>query len=139
MTTLRLKFGQVKEFELCWEISTVTLEDLYKIMLECMMVSDGVFWSRDGERILEFADSVDMMIGNTFFKKDNEKLITYKSGDAASVIDYVMVKKEIWKNVENVKAIPGEECFSQHRSFILDLTKKHRAAREMRKPERIRL
>ena len=31
--------------------------------------------NRDGERILEFADSVGMMIGNTLFKKDNEKLI----------------------------------------------------------------
>ena len=61
---------------------------------------------------MEFADSVDMMIGNTFFKKDNEKFITYKSGDAASLIGYVMVKKEIWKDVEDVKVIPGEEGFS---------------------------
>ena len=55
------------------------------------------------------------------------------------MIDYVMVKKEIWKDVKDVKVIPGEERFSQHRLLTLDLTTKHRAAKEMRKPERIRL
>ena len=36
-----LNFGLEKEFVLCWEILMVTLEDLYKAMLECMVVSDG--------------------------------------------------------------------------------------------------
>ena len=31
----------------------------------------------DGERILEFGDSVGMVVCNTFFKKENSKLITY--------------------------------------------------------------
>ena len=32
--------------------------------------------SRDGERILEFTDSLNMVVKNTFFKMDDEKLIT---------------------------------------------------------------
>ena len=49
-----------------------------------------------------------------------------------------MVKKEIWKDVKDMKVIPREECFSQHRLLILDLITMHRAARKMRKSERIR-
>ena len=35
--------------------------------------------NKDGERFLEFADRFDMVVGNTFIKKDSEKLITFKS------------------------------------------------------------
>ena len=54
-------------------------------------IHGGFGWgehNRDGERILEFADSLDMVVGNFFFKKDDKKLITYKSGNCATVIDY---------------------------------------------------
>ena len=48
-----------------------------------------------GERILEFGDAVGMVVCNTFFKKENSKLITYQSGDNRSMIDYLMVRKQI--------------------------------------------
>ena len=35
----------------------------------------------EGERILEFCDAVDMVVCNTFFNKEDSKLITYQSGD----------------------------------------------------------
>ena len=35
----------------------------------------------EGERILEFGDAVGMVVCNTFFKKEDSKLITYQSGD----------------------------------------------------------
>ena len=47
----------------------------------------------DGERILEFGDAVGMVVCNTFFKKEDSKLITYQSGDNRSMIDYLMVRK----------------------------------------------
>ena len=70
-------------------------------------IHGGFGWgkrNRDGERILEFADSLDMVVGNTFFKKDDEKLITYKSGNCATVIDYAVVQKEVMKKVKDIKA-----------------------------------
>ena len=60
-------------------------------------VHGGQGWgdrNKEGEKILEFADSFGMVIGNTFFKKNAEKLITFKSGNCATVIDYVMVGKK---------------------------------------------
>ena len=41
----------------------------------------------EGERILEFCDAVGMVVCNTFFKKEDSKLITYQSGDNRSMID----------------------------------------------------
>ena len=34
-----------------------------------------------GERIFEFGDAVGMVVCNTFFKKEDSKLITYQSGE----------------------------------------------------------
>ena len=57
----------------------------------------------------------------TFFQKNSEKLITFKSSGNSSVVDHVVVKKEMMKVIGDEKVIPGEECFSQHRLFVMDL------------------
>ena len=78
-------------------------------------IHGGFGWgerNRDGERILEFADNLEMVVGNTFFKKDDQKLIPYKSGNCATAIDYAVVQKEVMKKVKDTKVIPVEECFS---------------------------
>lgn len=77
--------------------------------------------NRAGERVLEFADSFDMIIGNTFFKKENEKLITFKSGGNSTVLDYVLLGRNERKNIKDIKVIPGEECFLQHRMLVMDM------------------
>ena len=105
-------------------------------------IHGGFGWgecNRDGERILEFADSLDMVVGNTFFKKGDEKLITHKSGNCATAIDYAEVQKEVMKKVKDIKVIPGEECFSQHRLLIMDLMMEHRAVRKLKNPGKVKL
>ena len=71
----------------------------------------------DGERVLEFVDSFKLKIVNTWFKKDVEKLVTYESGGHKTVIDYILVKKE----VKNVKATPDEEVIMQHRLIVMNI------------------
>ena len=105
-------------------------------------IHGGFGWSehnRDGERILEFADSLDMVVGNTFFKKDDEKLITYKSGNCTTVIAYAVVQKEVMKKVKDIKVIPEEKCFSQHRLLIMDLLLEHRAVTKLKNPGKVKL
>jgi len=46
------------------------------------------------KRVLDFADSFGLNVANTWFKKDNEKLITYESGGSTTAIDYILVDKE---------------------------------------------
>ena len=47
----------------------------------------------EGGRILEFGDAVGMVVCNTFFKKEDSKLITYQSGGNRSMIDYLMLTR----------------------------------------------
>jgi len=73
----------------------------------------------EGERVLDFADSFGLKFANTWFKKDDEKLITYEFGGSKTAIDYILVGKE--EKVRNVKAIPGEEVMMQHRLVVMDI------------------
>ena len=59
-----------------------------------------------------------MVVCNTFFKKEDSKLITYQSGDNRSMIDYLMVRKTDRCRVKDVKVISSEECVPQHRMVI---------------------
>ena len=69
----------------------------------------------EGERILEFGDAVCMVVCNTFFKKEDSKLITYQSGDNRRMIDYLKIDRCL---VKDVKVISSEECVPQHRMII---------------------
>ena len=59
-----------------------------------------------------------MVVCNTFFKKEDSKLITYQSGDNRGIIDYLMVRKTDCCLVKDVKVISSEECVPQHRIVI---------------------
>ena len=74
----------------------------------------------EGERILEFAFANELVVGNTWFKKKPEHLVTYQSGNAATQIDFILFRRSFRKQVSNVKVIPGEECASQHRLVVGD-------------------
>ena len=43
----------------------------------------------EGERILEYTLALDLLLGNTCFKKRDHHLITYKSGNIATQIDFI--------------------------------------------------
>ena len=75
----------------------------------------------EGARILEFATANDLLVGNTWFIKRDSHLVTYRSGDFRTQIDYVLYPKHYRKAVTNVKVIPGEECASQHQLLVCDL------------------
>ena len=75
----------------------------------------------EGERNLEFGDAMGMVVCNTFFNKEDSKLITYQSGDNRSMIDYLMVRKTDRCLLKDVKIISSEECVLQHRMVICRL------------------
>ena len=72
----------------------------------------------EGEAILEFATCFDLVVANTFFTKEMQKLVTYESGGVSSVVDYVLTTKN---NMKDVKVIPGEECISQYKLVVMDM------------------
>ena len=75
----------------------------------------------EGERILEYALAFDLLLGNTCFKKRNSHLITYRSGNAATQIDFILFPRAMRKLVTDVKVIPGEEVALQHQLLVCDM------------------
>ena len=73
------------------------------------------------ERILEFAVAHDLVVGNTHLHKKDNHLITYDSGGNSSQIDYIFVRKSDFKQVRNIKVIPGEEVVTQYRLIVSDM------------------
>ena len=75
----------------------------------------------EGERILEYALAYDLFLGNTCFKKRDSHLITYRSGNTATQIDFMLFRKSLRKLVMDVKVIPGEEAALQHQLLVCDM------------------
>ena len=76
--------------------------------------------NHEGERLLEFAVANELVIGNSWFKKRFEHLVTYQSGDYKTQIDYILYERSFRKMVSNVKVIVGEEYATQHRLVVGD-------------------
>ena len=72
----------------------------------------------EGERILEFAFANELIIGNTWFKKKPEHLVTTQSGNAATQIEFILCRRSFRKQVSNLSVILGEEIASQHMLLI---------------------
>ena len=51
----------------------------------------------EGERILEYALAFDLLLGNTCFKKRDSHLITYKSGNIATQIEFILFRRTMRK------------------------------------------
>ncbi|KAK4324922.1 hypothetical protein Pmani_004459 [Petrolisthes manimaculis] len=77
--------------------------------------------NEEGERVIDFAISNDLVVCNTIFKKRPEHLITYKSGNRASQIDCMIYRRCDRVEIQDCKVIPGDHVTAQHRLVTLDL------------------
>ncbi|XGW10232.1 hypothetical protein V3C99_012037 [Haemonchus contortus] len=75
----------------------------------------------DGERILEYADSHNLVIVNTKFRKRDSHLITFYSGENRTQIDFVLVRHRDQGLVTDAKTVPYETVATQHRPLICTL------------------
>ena len=73
---------------------------------------------------------------NTFFQKQEEHLITYKSGNRRTTIDYILVKRTDLKGAKDCKVIPGESIAMQHRILVMDYKLKTPMKKQTRKINR---
>ena len=72
----------------------------------------------DGERILVFCDAMELIVTNTCFKRQKNKLTTYVSDGTVSVSDHLLLRRCDRRHIKNIKVIAGEECVSQHRLLV---------------------
>ena len=75
----------------------------------------------EGTCVLEICAAVDLVITNTYFTKFNSQLLTYRSGNSCSQIDYIFVRKSDFKSQRDVKAIGSDEYAWQHKLLVRDL------------------
>jgi hypothetical protein len=74
--------------------------------------------NQEGEDILNFAITYDLMIANTFFKKKKSHLITFSSGQHSSQIDFFLTRREERPSCMDCKVIPGECVVTQHKLLV---------------------
>merc|ERR1712082_534649 len=77
--------------------------------------------NEEGRRILDFSDTNGLTIGNTWFTRNEKRLITYSSGNRKSFIDYIIVRAEDRKYIKNVKVIASECVVTQHRLVVCNM------------------
>ena len=81
---------------------------------------------------MEFCDECDLAVINTFFTKEKKHRYTYTSGQEATQVDYILVKKADRKYVEDCKVIRGEY---QH-SLVVAVMQERKLANQTRKSYR---
>lgn len=81
------------------------------------------FGSRNeaGGDILDFALAYDLAVLNTWFRKQESHLVTYRNGTHASQIDFFLVRCGFRRSCVDCKVIPGESAVTQHRLLVMDL------------------
>jgi len=72
----------------------------------------------EGEMMLDVAEAMELVVANTCFRKRDNQKVTFESGGARTVVDYVMVRKKERSMVKDVKAVPGEACILQHKLMV---------------------
>ncbi|VDP43964.1 unnamed protein product [Heligmosomoides polygyrus] len=72
----------------------------------------------DGERILENADSHNLIIANAVFRKRDSHLVSFYGGSTKTQIDFIRVKHRDRKLLTDAKVVPYETVATQHRPLI---------------------
>ncbi|KAD6455119.1 hypothetical protein E3N88_09825 [Mikania micrantha] len=81
---------------------------------------------REWVTLLELAVAHDLGIINSFFKKRDSHLITFRSGERDTQIDYLMMRRSDSCRWWDSKVFPGETVVSQHKLFAMDLIMRKR-------------
>jgi len=93
----------------------------------------------EGDIVLSLCKNHDIRVLNTFFKKDREKKITYKSGGAETELDLIAMRPSSAIKVKDCKAYPGEACLTQHRPVCAVLEVKYHKSGRRKGQKKIRV
>ncbi|KAG2638009.1 hypothetical protein PVAP13_2NG644400 [Panicum virgatum] len=88
--------------------------------------------SQEGEDVLNFALAYDLLIANTLFRKRESHLVTFRSGQHSSQIDFILARREDRRDCLDCKVIPGECVVPQHKLVVADFRFRVRVHRDKR-------
>ena len=61
---------------------------------------------------------MNMMLGNTFFKKSGTQVVDYESGLLKTQVDHCLERRDQRKFVKDISVQPGKECITQHKPLM---------------------
>jgi hypothetical protein len=76
--------------------------------------------TKKGGGILNFALAYDLIVANTLFRKRVSHVVTFRSSQHCSQIDFILAKREDRHACLDCKVIPGECVVPQHKLVITD-------------------
>jgi len=71
--------------------------------------------------MLDFAVAYDLLVVNSFFKKKEDHLVTFRSGSLRTQIDFFLTRADSRRLCKDCKVIRSEYIGSQHRLLVLDM------------------
>ena len=71
-----------------------------------------------GVSVLDFAVAYELVVVNSFFKKKEDHLVTFKSGLSRTQIDYFLIRADNCRFCKDCKVIPSEYLGTQHRLLV---------------------
>jgi hypothetical protein len=76
--------------------------------------------NQEGEDVLNFVLAYDFLIANTLLKKRKSHLVTFRSGQHSSQIDFILARREDKCACFDCKVLPGECVVPQHKLVVVD-------------------
>ena len=96
--------------------------------------------NEEGEKLMEILQATGMFITNSGFMKSKDQMVTYSSGGHNTQIDYIIVRREDRKHIQDSKTIAGEAVVIQHRLLVTDIKMKiDRIERKHKIPSRTKI
>ena len=74
-----------------------------------------------GVALLDFVVASDLTIVNSLFKKKVDHLVTFRSGNAETQIDFFLTRVGTRGLCKDCKVIPSEQMGTQHRFLVMDV------------------
>ena len=92
--------------------------------------------NKEGERLLESLQALELFAANTGFKKKQEQLITYRSAGHDTQVDNILVRKEN----KNAKVLPFDVITRQHRLLVVGIVvAKERRKQQCKRPQKTKI
>ena len=76
--------------------------------------------SQEGEDVLNFASAYDLLTANTLFRKRESHLVTFRSGQHSSQIDFILDRREDRWDCLDSRVIPDKCVVHQHKLVVAD-------------------
>jgi len=71
--------------------------------------------------VLDFAMAYELLVVNSYFKKKEDHLVTFRCSSLKTQIDYFLMRANSRRPCKDCKVIPSEYLGTQHRLLVLDM------------------